>query len=84
MPARVKIVYADVGDKVAKGAVLATLDALDMQVAVSTAEANLARQQAQFDAQDKLVARYRTLSNDKFVSTTVLEQAEAQLVSLQK
>ncbi|MDQ7004292.1 MAG: efflux RND transporter periplasmic adaptor subunit [Ghiorsea sp.] len=84
VPARVKIVYADVGDKVAKGAVLATLDALDMQVAVSTAEANLARQQAQFDAQDKLVERYRTLSNDKFVSTTVLEQAEAQLVSLQK
>ena len=84
VPARIRKVMVDIGDKVAKGDVLAQLDTSDMQVAVSTAEANLARIKAQANAQERLVQRYRKLAEDKFVSTTMLDQAEAQLIALQK
>ncbi|WP_038247081.1 efflux RND transporter periplasmic adaptor subunit [Ghiorsea bivora] len=84
VPARVRKVKVDVGDKVAKGDVLAQLDTSDMQVAVSTAAANLARNKAQANAQERLVQRYRKLAEDKFISTTMLDQAEAQLIALQK
>jgi len=82
--ARVRKVMSDIGDKVARGDVLAQLDTADMQVAVSTAEANLARNKAQANAQERLVKRYRKLAEDKFISTTMLDQAEAQSIALQK
>jgi RND family efflux transporter MFP subunit len=84
VPARVREVLFDIGDQVRKGDTLAKLDRSDMQVAVSTAEANLARYIAQAKAQDRLVHRYRRLAEDKFVSTTMLDQAETQLVAFQK
>jgi len=84
VPARVRKVMVDIGDKVTKGDLLAQLDTSDMQVVVSTAEANLARDKAQAHAQERLVQRYRKLAEDKFVSTTMLDQAEAQLIALQK
>lgn len=82
--ARVQTVRVDVGDRVAAGDLLATLDGSDMQVAVTTAEADLARNRAQSQAQKRLVARYRKLAKDHFISTTMLDQGEAQLVALQK
>jgi len=84
VPARVRKVMVDIGGKVAKGDVLAQLDTSDMQVAVSTTEANLARNKAQANAQERLVQRYRKLAEDKFISTTMLDQAEAQWIALQK
>jgi len=84
VPARVRKVLFDIGDQVRKGDLLAKLDTSDMQVAVSTAEANLARNKAQAKAQQRLVQRYRKLAEDKFVSTSMLDQAEAKGIALQK
>lgn len=84
VPARVQSVRADVGDVVAKGALLATLDDRDLRLAVSQAQAALARNRAQLRAQSRLVDRYRKLAGQNFVSQTMLEQAEAQLTALRK
>ncbi len=84
VPARVLKVLVDVGDRVQRGDLLVTLDAADMQAAEATAAANLARQRAQAVAQQRQVARYRKLAKEHFVSANMLDQAEAQLLALQK
>ncbi|MDQ6963929.1 MAG: efflux RND transporter periplasmic adaptor subunit [Mariprofundales bacterium] len=84
LPARVDRVLVDAGSIVAKGDLLAQLDRADMQAALSTAEANLARNRAQLHAQKRLVQRYRQLAKESFISTTMLDQAEAQQIALQK
>lgn len=82
--ARVLEVHVDAGDHVPRGAIMARLDASDMEAAVAAAEANLVREQSQAEAQARLVARYRQLVDDKFVSATTLDHAEAQRIAMQK
>lgn len=82
--AQVDKVFVDAGSAVAKGDVLAQLDTGDVRASLSAAEADVARQQAQLASQKRLVARYRQLANEKFVSPTLLDEAEAQLITLQK
>jgi len=84
IPARVKKVLVDAGDAVKKGDVLARLDTNDVKLAVDTAKANLDRVETQYDTQARQVERYRTLAADKFISTTILDQAEAEFSNLQK
>jgi len=84
IPARIQSTHVDVGAQVQKGDTLAMLDVSDMQLAVTAAQADVARNQALAKNQHNLVARYRQLAEEKFISTTLLEQSETQLVSLQK
>ncbi|MDQ6951368.1 MAG: efflux RND transporter periplasmic adaptor subunit [Mariprofundales bacterium] len=84
IPGRVTKVLVDVGDRVAKGEVLARIDASDTRDAVHGAEADLAAITARIPVQQRLVKRYRQLAGDAFVSPTILEQAEADLTALHK
>jgi len=82
--AQVDAVYVDAGSAVNKGDLLAKLNSDDARASLIAADAEVARQQAQVAAQKRLVERYRKLSDDKFVSPTLLDEAEAQLTTLQK
>ncbi|MDX8406680.1 MAG: efflux RND transporter periplasmic adaptor subunit [Mariprofundus sp.] len=84
LPGRVVEVRVDAGESVHKGQLLALLDAADATAAAATTEAELKRLQAQQQTQQKLVERYRTMIARKFISPTLLEQAEAQLNVLQQ
>ena len=84
IPARVDSVLVDVGQRIEKGDTLATLDDKDMTLALKSAQANLARSKAQEKAQTSLVQRYRKLVKEKFISTTMLEQAEAQAIGFKE
>lgn len=82
--ARVLQVLAEEGDAVHQGQLLAALDPGDFRASLTAAEAEYARLGAQADAQRRLVQRYRKLATDKFVSPTILDQAEADLKALEK
>ncbi|TLS67884.1 efflux RND transporter periplasmic adaptor subunit [Mariprofundus erugo] len=79
LPGRVQRVMVDAGDAVEQGQLLAELDDADAKTAVAVAQAELKRLTAQYDAQQRLVQRYRNMIEKRFVSSTILEQAEAQL-----
>jgi len=82
VPARVVSVNVDAGDAVTAGQLLAELDDADTRTALTAATADLQRIQAQHEAQQKLVERYRQMIEQHFVSPTMLEQAESQLAAL--
>lgn len=84
IPARIRQVLVDVGQKVHKGDVLAQLDSTDMNLAISAAKAKLSSLRVQAKNQQALVKRYQTLAHDKFISTTMLEQAQTQATALKK
>jgi len=84
IPARIRQVLVDVGQQVHKGDVLAQLDTTDMRLAVKAAKAKLASVQAQAKNQQAIVKRYQTLAKEKFISTTMLEQAQTQATALKK
>jgi len=84
IPARIQQVMVDVGSRVHKGDTLAILDSTDMKLAVSAAQAKLATAKAQSDTQDAVVERYQKLFNEKFLSMTMLQQAQTQAVTLKK
>ncbi|RMD73395.1 MAG: efflux RND transporter periplasmic adaptor subunit [Bacteroidetes bacterium] len=84
LAARVVWLGVDVGDAVKKGQTLARLDDRDARARVAAARAEMARLDARIPAQKRLVARYRKLAADKFVSPTMLDQAEAELASLRR
>lgn len=79
LPGKVARVLVDVGDAVGQGQLLAELDDADAKTTLAVAEADLKRLTAQYDAQQRLVQRYRNMIEKKFVSSSILEQAEAQL-----
>lgn len=84
VPARVVRVLVAAGDKVRKGQLLAELDDGDYRTGLAAAAAEIGRLEAQIKAQKRLVQRYRKLAGEKFVSPTMLDQAEADLAALQK
>jgi len=74
----------DVGDAVKKGQTLVRLDDRDARARVAAARAEVARLNARIPAQKRLLARYRKLAADKFVSPTMLDRAEAELAALRR
>ena len=84
VPGRVAQVTVETGRRVKKGELLARLDATDLAAARSSAEADLARARAEAAAQTRLTRRYRKLARERFVSATMLDQAEARLIALRK
>jgi len=79
---RVVSVLVDAGEAVAQGQLMAVLDDSDAKVALATTKADVKRLQAQLQAQQNLVRRYRSMMDKHFISPTVLEQAQAQLAAL--
>jgi len=84
IPGRITKIAVDVGDRVRKGDLLAQIDARDTSDAVEAAQADLARATTRIPVQKRLVTRYAKLAHDKFVSPTMLEQAESELIALKK
>ncbi|PIP03724.1 MAG: efflux RND transporter periplasmic adaptor subunit [Zetaproteobacteria bacterium CG12_big_fil_rev_8_21_14_0_65_54_13] len=84
VPGRVISVQVQAGEAVARGQLLAVLDDSDTKAAVATTEAEVRRLQSEQQAQQNLVARYRSMIDKHYISPTLLEQAEAQLDVLQQ
>lgn len=82
--AKVIAVHVHAGDTVDEGTILAELDDGDFRAIVREAKAEEARLEAQIRSQRRLVERYRRLVKEKYISQTLLDQAEAQLASLQE
>ncbi|MDQ6974349.1 MAG: efflux RND transporter periplasmic adaptor subunit, partial [Mariprofundaceae bacterium] len=84
VPARIRQVMVDVGQQVHQGDTLAQLDSTDMRWTVKAAKAKLNSLRAQVKHQDAVVKRYATLVKNKFISTTMLEQAQTQATALKE
>lgn len=76
---RITAIHVDSGQTVQRGAVLATLDAGDVQNNQTAALADVAKLHAQWQNQQRLTERYRELAAQQFISATQLDQHEAQL-----
>ncbi len=74
----------DVGDRVTAGQVLARLDAADLTLSSSGAEANLAAVDAERNFARAEVQRYRDLHARQFVSQALLDAKEAALQSAEE
>ena len=68
---------ADVGDKVSKGQLLASLDRQRFGLAAEAAEANVGRAEAVLSEKHNEFDRQQTLFKKKWVSEAALQQAEA-------
>ena len=75
-------VKVDVGQAVTAGQVLARIEAIDYQNEMRSASAEAARLVALTDNQRRVVDRYRSLGQDRFVSETALDEAQSQLAAL--
>jgi len=84
VPARIQSVKVNVGSHVKQGDTLAILDSTDITLAISAAKSKLRSLQAQAKTQQDLVKRYQTLVKEKFISLTMLEQAQAQATVFNK
>lgn len=69
----------EVGQRVARGQVLATLDAADYQLGAAAAQANVVAAQVDRDQQRVDFKRYQELAGQGFISGTALEQRRAAL-----
>lgn len=76
---RVLEVRAEVGDRVTKGQVLATIDAEDYRLDAESARAEIGRLQAMIEQQQRLVNRYEALKEDDFFPENTLDEAQSQL-----
>ncbi len=75
-------VKVDVGQAVTAGQVLARIEAVDYQNELRSASAEASRLVALVDNQRRVVERYRSLGQDRFVSETALDEAQSQLTAL--
>lgn len=76
--ARILKVHVNVGDKVKKGQLIASLDAGDYAMQRSEAQTEVARIQAQLDHQAKTLARSQALVDKKFISQNAVDNDIAQ------
>jgi membrane fusion protein, multidrug efflux system len=78
MAARVIKVHVNLGDKVERGQLIATLDATDFIMQRNEALAEVARIQALLENQSKTVARDQALVDKNFISQNVVDNDRAQ------
>ncbi|ROR32400.1 efflux RND transporter periplasmic adaptor subunit [Inmirania thermothiophila] len=81
---RIAEAAAEEGDAVAAGAVLARIDETDLRLALDAAVADEARIAALIRAQEKQVARLRSLLPQGHVNQSLVDEAEAQLDALRE
>jgi len=80
---RIVSVLMDVGQQVAVGQVLAEIDATDFRLGKQLVSADIKRLQALIKAQQLQVKRFQKLVRQKSANQSALDDAEAQLGSLQ-
>ena len=71
--------HADIGQRVAKGAILAQIDTTDLQLALSQAQAQLSTAQAQLALTQAQNGRAQKLTGQGYYSQEALNQSETQL-----
>ena len=81
---KVAALHVEVGQRVARGQVLAELDPQDQHISRQAAAAEVNRIQALLENQQRLVERYQKLVQENFVSRTMLETNESQLAALRE
>ncbi len=81
---RVVRLLADRGMVVSAGTVLAELDTADLKLSAQAARADAARLEPMVTNQRNTVSRYQALRQEGLVSQEVLDNAEAQLATLQQ
>ncbi|HEY0721475.1 MAG TPA: efflux RND transporter periplasmic adaptor subunit [Gammaproteobacteria bacterium] len=81
---RVVRIHADRGMVVKAGAVLAELDSVDLKLSAQAARADAARLEPMVTNQKNTVKRYQTLRQEGLVSQEMLDNAEAQLATMQQ
>jgi len=84
LPARVVMVHVNIGDKVQKGQLIATLDASDFNMQANEAQAEVSRVQGLLDNQVNIVNRNQALVQKNFISQTVIDNDTAQLNALKQ
>lgn len=84
VPGRVIRVMADVGEAVKAGQTLAVLDTQDLANSRSMSLAEVQRIQALLANQQRVTERNRELSKQNFISTTRLDESQAQLIALRQ
>lgn len=80
---RIVSVKVDVGHKVKAGQILAEIDSTDFHLAKKLVSSDIVRLQALIKAQQLQVKRFQKLVKQKSVNQSALDDAEAQLGSLQ-
>lgn len=81
---KVAALHVEVGQRVARGQVLAELDPQDQHISRQAAAAEVNRVQALLENQQRLVERYQKLVQENFVSRAMLETNESQLAALRE
>ena len=81
---RLTEVRVDTGVEVAQGDLLAAIDPQYYSIARDSAAAEVQRLNALIDNQQRQVRRFRELVKENFVTTSALEEAEAQLEALRE
>lgn len=69
-------IYVDFNDDVVEGQIIARLDRTLLEIAVSEAESNLTRSQAQYDFVNRNFERTKALFEDQLVSESEFDQAQ--------
>lgn len=81
---RVLKIMADTGQSVKQGQLLALLDDKDYRLAREGTQSEIKRLEALVRSQQKQVERYRTMVEEKFITQSVLDEAEGQLDALRE
>jgi len=81
---RIEAIYADVGQVIKKGQLLALLDKKDFQLEQDAAQSKVKRLIALIDNQAKQVKRFEVMVKENFVTTSRLDEAQAQLTALKE
>ena len=76
---RVSDIFVDVGDRVAKGKLLARLDTRDLQANLAAAEASISEAMANFSLAEATATRQRTLLERGHVAQQRVDEANAQV-----
>jgi membrane fusion protein (multidrug efflux system) len=84
IPGRITQVKVDVGDVVKQGALLGRLDRSGIKLELDVARAEQGRVEALITNQKLVVKRLNDLKKNSFVSTSDIDEADAQLRSLRK
>jgi len=80
--AKVAWIGVDAGSFVNRNDALVRLDTRDFKARAAAARAEIASLDARIPVQKRLLQRYRKLAADKFISPTMLDHTEAELVTL--
>jgi len=80
----VKRVWVDAGSQVQQGDILVDIEPDDSKASSQQAQAAVSRLKVEYNAQQRLLARYQKLDKEGFISTQILDAAKDKLQVLEK